>query len=155
MHSPSDNVRLVNSFISDRNLRGLSPNTIKFYKGYLTRFVNTISTPLLEQGKQGIIDFITSRTCNAGGKHAYFRVLRAFYKWCLSEELLNKSPLANLKAPKVPKPLRQSLSLNNLSKLLNQSSNLRDKLIVSLLADTGLRLSELANIEKSDIDFHK
>ena len=64
VHSPSDNVRLVNSFISDRNLRGLSPNTIKFYKGYLTRFVNTISTPLLEQGKQGIIDFITSRTCN-------------------------------------------------------------------------------------------
>ena len=117
--------------------------------------MNTIPTPLLEQEKQGIIDFITSRTCNAGGKHAYFRVLRAFYKWCLLEELLDKSPMANLKAPKVPKPLRQSLSLNNLTKLLNQSSNVRGKLIVSLLADTGLRLSELANIEKSDIDFHQ
>ena len=155
VHSPSDNVRLVNSFISDRKVRGLSPNTIKFYEGYLSRFVNTISTPLLEQEKQGIIDFITSRTCNAGGKHAYVRVLRAFYKWCLSEELLDKSPMTNLKAPKVPKPLRQSLSLNNLTKLVNKSSNPRDKLIVSLLADTGLRLSELANIEMTDIDFQR
>ena len=152
MHSPSDNVRLVNNFISDRELRGLSPNTIKFYEGYLDRFVNTISTPMLEQTKQGIIDFITSRRCNAGGKHAYFRVLRAFYIWCLSEELLDKSPMANLRAPKVPKPLRQSLSLKDLTKLLNHSSKLRDKLILALLADTGLRLSELANIYKSDID---
>ena len=111
VHSPSDNVRLVNSFISDRKLRGLSPNTIKFYEGYLDRFVNTITTPLLEQTKQGIIDFITSRRCNAGGKHAYFRVLRAFYIWCLYEEIIDKSPMANLKAPKVPKPLRASLSL--------------------------------------------
>ena len=152
VHSHSDNARLINSFISDRKLRGLSPNTIKFYEGYLDRFVTTISVPLLEQTKQGIIDFITSRTCNAGGKHAYFRVLRAFYIWCLSEELLDKSPMANLKAPKVPKPLRPSLSLKDLTKLLNHSSKLRDKLILALLADTGLRLSELANINESDID---
>ena len=38
VHSPSDNVRLVYSFISDRKLRGLSPNTIRFYEGY---FVTT------------------------------------------------------------------------------------------------------------------
>ena len=99
VHSPSDNVRLVNSFISDRKLSGLSPNTIKFYEGYLARFVNTTSAPLLEQTKKGIIDFITSRSCNAGGKHAYFRVLRAFYMWCLSENLLEKSPMENLRAP--------------------------------------------------------
>ena len=38
VHSPSDNVRLIYSFISDRKLRGLSPNTIRFYEGY---FVTT------------------------------------------------------------------------------------------------------------------
>ena len=134
VHSHSDNARLINSFISDRKLRGLSPNTIKFYEGYLARFVNTTSAPLLEQTKQGIIDFITSRNCNAGGKHAYFRVLRAFYIWCLSEELLDKSPMANLKAPKVPKPLRPSWSLKDLSKLLNHCSKLRDKLILVLFS---------------------
>ena len=152
-HSPSGNVRLVNSFISERKSRSLSPNTIRFYEGYLARFVTTLSKPLQEQTKQDILDFITSRNCNAGGKHAYFRVLRAFYKWCLSEDLVDRSPMANLMAPKVPKPLRPALSLRNLFQLLNASSNPREQLIVSLLADTGLRLSELAGIQKVDIDF--
>ena len=152
-HSSSGNVRLVNSFISERKSRSLSPNTIKFYEGYLARFVTTLSKPLQEQTKQDILDFITSRDCNAGGKHAYFRVLRAFYKWRLSEDLVGRSPMANLMAPKVPKPLRPALSLRNLFQLLNASSNPREQLIVSLLADTGLRLSELAGIQKVDIDF--
>ena len=149
---PEDNVRLINRFILDRELRGLSHNSIKFYKGYLARFVKTLSASLLIQSKRDIIIFITSRKCNAGGKHAYFRVLRAFYKWCLSEDLLDRSPMTSLRAPKVPKPIRPSLSQDSLIKLLNNCLNLRDKLIVSLLADTGLRLSELANIEQADID---
>jgi integrase/recombinase XerC/integrase/recombinase XerD len=61
--------------------------------------------------------------------------------------------MANLKPPKVPKPLRQSLSLYNLTKPLNYSSNLKDNLIVFLHDDTALRLSELANIERIVIDF--
>ena len=152
-HSPSGNVRLVNSFISERKSRSLSPNTIRFYEGYLDRFVTTLSKPLQQQTKQDILDFITLRDCNAGGKHAYFRVLRAFYKWCLSEDLVDRSPMANLMAPKVPKPLRPALSLRNLFQLLNASSNPREQLIVSLLADTGLRLSASSGIQKSDIDF--
>jgi len=91
-HSPSGYVRLVKSFISERKSRSQSPNTIRFDEGYLARFVATLSKPLQEQTKQNILDFITSRDCNAGGKHAYFRVLRAFYKWCLSEDFIDKKP---------------------------------------------------------------
>jgi hypothetical protein len=54
-HSPSGNVRLVNSFISERKSRSLSPNTIRFYEGYLARFVTTLSKPLQEQTKQELI----------------------------------------------------------------------------------------------------
>ena len=41
-HSPPGNVHLVNSFISDRRLRGLTPRTLQFYEGYISRFVNTL-----------------------------------------------------------------------------------------------------------------
>jgi len=91
VHSPSDNVRLVYSFISDRKPMGLSSNTIKFYEGYLNQFVNTTLVPLLEQNKQGIIDFITFRGCNAGGKHAFFRVLRTFHMVSFRRALRQKS----------------------------------------------------------------
>ena len=74
-HSPSGNVHLVNSFVSDRRLRGLSPRPCQFYEGYLTRFVNTIYKPLLDISKNDIATVLGSLACNAGGKHAYFRVL--------------------------------------------------------------------------------
>ena len=151
-HSPSGNVRLVNSFISDRLLRGLTPRTLQFYEGYLTRFANTIDVHLLDVCKGDIATFLSSLDCNAGGKHAYFRVLRAFYRWAYQEELLVNNPMVNMKAPKVPAPLRHAVALDAIPVLLAACENLREKLIVSLLADTGLRLSELASLRVGNID---
>jgi len=144
-----------NSFIADRRLRGLSPRTCQFYEGYLTRFVNTIYKPLLDISKNDIATVLGSLACNADGKHAYFRVLRAFYRWTCQEGLLVNSPMVNMKAPKVPAPLRYSVDLDAIPVLLAACQNLRDKLVVSLLADTGLRLSELASLKVVDIELEE
>ena len=98
--SPAGDNRRVDTFISDRRLRGLSPRTCQFYEGYLTRFVNTIDKPLLDISKSDIATVLASLDCNAGGKHAYFRVLRAFYRWACQEGLLVNSPMVNMKTPR-------------------------------------------------------
>ena len=126
--------------------------TFQFYEGYLTRFVNTIYKPLLEISKNDIATVLGSLACNAGGKHAYFRVLRAFYRWTCQEGLLVNNPMVNMKAPKVPTPLRYAVDLDAIPVLLGACENLLEKLIVSLLADTGLRLSELASLRVGNID---
>ena len=151
-HSPSGNVPLVNSFISDRRLRGLTARTLQFYEGYIIRFVNSLHVHLLDVCKGDIATFLNSLDCNAGGKHAYFRVLRAFYRWACQEDFLVNSPMINMKAPKVPVPLRYSVDLNAIPVLVGACDNLRDKLMVSLLADTGARLSELASFKVRNID---
>jgi len=63
--------------------------------------------------------------------------------------------MVNMKAPKVPTPLRYSVDLDAIPVLLAACQNLRDKLVVSLLADTGLRLSELASLKVGDIDLEE
>ena len=50
--------------------------------------MNTIDKPLLEVSKGDIAVVLASLSCNAGGKHAYFRVLRAFFRWACQEDLL-------------------------------------------------------------------
>jgi len=55
-----------------------------------------------------------------------------------------------------PKPSRQilpSLNMKQVDSLIEQADNLRDEVIISLLADSGMRLSELANIKAGDIDW--
>ena len=56
---------------------------------------------------------------------------------------------------KIPKPLRTNVSANDMPHLIQVCGPVRDKLIVALLADTGLRLSEVAMVRLSDIDLDR
>jgi len=53
---------------------------------------------------------------------------------------------------KVPKPLRHAVDVSDIPRLLDSCETVRDKLIILMLADTGLRLSELAGIRPDDVD---
>jgi len=56
-------------------------------------------------------------------------------------------------APKVEKKILPSLTSEQLDYIIKQADTIRDKAIVSLFADSGLRLSELANIHVNNIDW--
>ena len=60
--------------------------------------------------------------------------------------------MSDMKAPKVPKPIRYAIPLDVILTLIAACISSPDRLIVSLLADTGLRRMELANIKLSDIN---
>ena len=142
--------QVVTQFVTDRRSRGLSPRTCEFYQGYLTRFINGVGTHLLAVTKEDIASFMDSLQCNAGGKHAYFRTIRAFYKWAHAEDMI--AALPRMVAPKVPKPLRYAVNVDDINKLLEAADGVRDRLIVSLLADTGLRRAELCSVNWVDVD---
>jgi integrase len=56
-------------------------------------------------------------------------------------------------APILGKPILPSLSEFEVNYLIEQSNSVRDKAIIALFAESGLRLSELANIKPQDIDW--
>ena len=142
----------MNSFLAEKEYQGLSPETIKFYRGYLTRYINKSDFPALAATQLQITRFLSSQQCSAGGRHAYFRAIRAFYIWLESNGYIEKAPTSDMKAPKVPKPIRHAVPLDAIPTLIAACNSSRDRLIVSLLADTGLRRMELANIRLSDIN---
>ncbi len=102
--------------------------------------------------------FLDSIPCSNGGKHAYYRVLRTFYHWLYSPKsglglVAADNPMLMIDPPKVGKRILPSLSLQQLDYLIKQANHIRDKAIISLFADSGLRLSELTNIRNDDIDW--
>ena len=78
---PRNSLGLLTSYLQDRRSRNLSPETIRYYSGYLNTYLKWIRCPALEATKGDIMAFLESRTCAPGGKHAYFRAIRAFYNW--------------------------------------------------------------------------
>jgi site-specific recombinase XerD len=150
----SDASTLIDAFVNSRR-DGLSNRTLDNYRLYLSRSSDVVGLNVTGIDVQR---FITSRKCTNGGKHAYFRCLRAFYRWLYSAKSGLKldsqnNPILAVEAPKVEKKILPSLTNDQVELLIDRAKCTRDKAIISLLADSGLRLIELANIEPKNIDW--
>ena len=147
----------LSRFLSSRR-QGLSDRTLRFYKGYMTRALSVLGIEGTPVTSQDISQFLNTLECSNGGKHAYYRTLRAFYNWLYSPKSgygLNPqdNPILMVDAPKVEKRILPALTDNQVAILIDSADNPRDKCIVSLLADSGMRLNELATMPFSEINW--
>jgi len=154
--NPTKYPQLLSDFLASRR-EGLSPRTIEFYSDLLNRARRVVGTQV---SGQEVASFLKSLTCSNGGRHGYFRALRCFYNWIYSQRSgyrLNPhdNPMLFVEAPKLEKKILPSLTLEQLESLIDQAECTRDKAIISLFADSGLRLMELSIINPTNIDWDK
>ena len=138
-------------FLQSRKAIGVSPKTLEFYKDRLYKYVSRVD--YLKATPQSIQRYLNSIPANHNGfatRHASFRAIKTFYRWLNVEYGLN-NPMANLTAPILGKPILPSLTGEQVLTLVNEAHCPRDKAVISLFAESGLRLSELANIKPQDI----
>jgi len=131
---------------------GVSPKTLIYYKDRLSKFINDVD--YLRATRKDIEHHLNSIPPNKNGlatRHASFRTIKTFYRW-LNTEYGFSNPVNNLPAPILGKPLLPSLSTDEVLNLIVEVDNIRDKAIIALFTESGLRLSELANIKPTDID---
>jgi site-specific recombinase XerD len=87
-----------------------------------------------------------------------FGHLRAFYRWCEREEIVERSPMRNLSEPTAetqPVPVLSDDELRALFAACRGKSfrDRRDFAMLAFLADTGVRVGELVAMEVEDLDF--
>ena len=129
----------------------------RFYSVYLPKSfppLSLFSTPL------EIEALILNLQAKPGGKHAYFRAIRAFFNWAYSPASglglrQQDNPVLYLKGPKVPKRLMPAQTAESLKILLSSVKTVRDGAILSVLGDSGGRVREVANIEEAGICWDK
>ena len=82
--------------------------------------------------------------------------LRTFYKYCLRENLIEKSPMTGIKALKLPKTLVKFVTETDINKVSfgegEDFATCRDRLLFELLYQTGMRQAELRGLKDSDVD---
>ncbi|MFC1995750.1 tyrosine-type recombinase/integrase [Chloroflexota bacterium] len=146
LNSNSNVKQLLYKFLKSRG-QGISPHTILFYKRCLRRLIASY-----ELTSEGINTFLTNLSCNNGGELAYYRAIRAFCNWLVRSDYIKDNPIKKVDPPKPGKPLLPSLTAKQVNYLIEYVDSLRDKAIISLLADSGMRLNELTDIKAYDID---
>lgn len=82
--------------------------------------------------------------------------LRTFYKYCLRENLMEKSPMTGIKALKQPKALVKFVTETDINKVSfgedTDFSTSRDRLLFEMLYQTGMRQAELRGLKDGDVD---
>ena len=83
--------------------------------------------------------------------------IKAFFHYMYSQEKIAKDPSLMLKAPKIEKKFPEILTTDEVVKLLEQPrgdspKDIRDKAMLELLYATGIRVTELINLEVDDVN---
>ena len=140
---------LLTKFLQSRR-QGLSPRTVEFYKHTIAPYLKYCKNEITPQT---INSFLASLDCSIGGKHAYYRGIGVFINFLVRHDYIHDNPLKKVDAPKPPKRILPSLTLEQVQYVMDKAECIRDKSIISLLADSGMRLREASNIKYYDIDW--
>lgn len=161
----------VDSFIMEQRLKGNTEKTIRVYSGFLSQF----NTWLSQKGITNASDLtlkhvqhyqlhLDSRRCeNKREKltrrtiRTYMRHIRIFLTYCYAEGFIIEPIHAKLKLPKAEKPVIEILTDDEISTLLfifgDSTLAHRNRAIIYLMLDCGLRVSEVAGVSQKDINF--
>lgn len=140
--------------------RGLSTNTVKAYGDALRSFARYARTfhpgTRWSQVQKSLIDEYVAYLVNANLKPAtikqHISALRTFYKTIMAMGMMEKNPARYVSTPQLGQPLPKTIEREAIMKaLVSNLTNPKAKAIIAIIYETGIRLSELLAMQKSDI----
>ncbi|HYF75474.1 MAG TPA: site-specific tyrosine recombinase/integron integrase [Candidatus Nitrosocosmicus sp.] len=144
----------VELFLTAKKLEGTSINTIKTYRDGLNGFVKYIQKPVEKIVTDDIRRFLGSFSDRKIGTiKTKFSILKSFFKWLLIEDYITKDPTVKIKQPKGDKRIPKALTEDELEQVRECCETTRQKALIETLYATGCRLSEIANLNRNDVDF--
>lgn len=138
----------VDRYLAAIRSRGLSPRTIEWYRMILRRYAERQAE--VEASAEEVERFLGEIAGTPETRHGYYRALRAFYGWA-SKRLDVHNPMVEIPPPRRKRKRPRSLTLEELGCLLLVPLDPRDRALVNLLVDTGIRVGEAVMLCREDI----
>ncbi len=133
---------------TELRLRRKSAKTIKNYLFFNKKFLEHVNKPVSSITVDDIKSYLASMDkLSTATLSLAIASLRFFY-----EKLLRKDIFQDIETPKKEKKLPNVLTKPEVEQLIESSDNRKSRLIISLLYASGLRVSELVNLKKEDLD---
>ena len=141
--------------------KGLSDKTKESYKNDLLIYQKYLKKNHIENveeiKKDHIEAFLKARSSEETTTIAHnLTVIKNFHSYCLKEKIVKDDPSEFIDRPKLKKSLPKVLSIEDVDKLLDiklvTPFDYRNKAMLELMYGSGLRVSELINLEMNDID---
>ncbi|WP_281647755.1 tyrosine recombinase XerC [Parendozoicomonas sp. Alg238-R29] len=141
--------------------RQMSPNTCSAYLRDVRKLEKQLKkddqwSSLKETDIRRVMGNLRLEGLESRSLHRWLSSIRGFYVFLMREGLADNNPAKNLQAPKRSKPLPKVLDTDQVSSMLDVTSDspltMRDHAILELFYSAGVRLSELVGLDLVDID---
>jgi integrase/recombinase XerD len=143
--------------------RALAKNTLEAYSrdlGELARHLAEERTEVKDIGPDEILDFVIATTKRGKSARSSARLLsglRGFFRFLLRERAIPTDPTETVTRPRLSRKLPRVLSFEEIDRLLaappeDTARGIRDSAMIHLLYASGLRVSELCDLELGELD---
>lgn len=152
-----ENKKMIDSFISSKQVEGCSERTIKYYKEIIEKFVNDFDKSIKQISTNEIRNYLSNykdnSSCGSTTIDNIRRVLSSFFSWLEDEDYILKSPVRRIHKIKTAIVVKEVLTDENLERLRDECENIRDLSLIELLISTGMRVGELVNLNINSLNF--
>lgn len=154
-----ENKKMIDSFISSKQVEGCSGRTVKYYKEIIEKFVNNFDKGIKQISTNEIRNYLSNykenSSCGSTTIDNIRRVLSSFFSWLEDEDYIIKSPVRRIHKIKTALVVKEVLTDENLERLRDECENIRDLSLIELLISTGMRVGELVNLNISSLNFEE
>ena len=160
----NDHIRYFTGYLTVE--RGLSRNTVLAYAGDLSALADFLAERQIVDWRTvdrdellDFLDFLRDRGMESSSIARHLTAIKMFYRYLLSEKLVDNDPTALMDSPRLWRILPDCLSLSEVDALLNAFSSggdaleKRNRVMLHLLYASGLRVSELTGLTVGSVDF--
>jgi len=141
----------LESLFETCRLKGLSDKTFKAYYFIIIRYFRFINKSSLKMNYESVRYYLLSLNLSTNSSRLHYAALSFFYR----EILKMPYDVDEVPIKKKEKNLPRVLSKDQVKMLIAQSSNIKHKVITMLLYSSGLRLQEVVDLKRKDIDFDR
>lgn len=153
----SDLTDKIRIYLNSLRLDGLSEKTIKNYGYKLRRFAGQVQKPVIRITTQDLRGYLAWVVETYKIKNTTLEteksILRSFFGWLELEEFITKDPTKKIKATRVEKRIRRSLTVEELEQMRDACSTPRERCIFEMFFCTGVRLDELSKVDVTDLNW--
>lgn len=154
-----DSQKLIDAFVYAKRIEGCSEKTLKYYRTTIEKMTEAIDKGVRHMQTDDLRAYLTEYQEKHGSSRVTIdnirRILSSFFSWLEDEDHILKSPVRRIHKVKTATNIKETYTDEELEKMRDNCTELRDLAIVDMLASTGMRIGEMVLLNKADINFNE
>lgn len=155
----NDNPKLLEDFVTAKRIEGCSEKTLRYYRTTIEAMAGWVGKGFRQMQTEDLRSYLAEYRSRKQSSRVTIdnirRILSSFFSWLEDEDYILKSPVRRIHKVKTVMNIKGTYTDEELEKMRDSCTELRDLAIIDMLASTGMRIGEMVLLNRTDINFQE